>query len=164
MKLWGKFLERNTNDLAELIVDTNTFFSAIFSKSGNEAQLFNLADKGSFKIIIFQYVYDELKAVFKRKGVDFGLVIDLLDTFHNIAIEDIEEELTEEEIQSAIELISDPKDRPIFIFVHRKVLASNNVFFVSGDKVFFKENVMEAFDNRVYYTKDFIEKIKAESQ
>lgn len=154
-------MKRNTKNLPELIIDTSTFFSALYNKSGNEAQLFNLADKGYLKIILFQYVYDELKAVFSRKDIDFELVTDLLDTYRNINIDDIEE-LTDEEISLAIQLISDPKDRPIFIFVHRKVLESNNVFFVSGDKVFFNEEVLKSLDNRVFRSKEFIEKIAKE--
>jgi len=99
-----------------------------------------------------------LKTVFLRKGINFELVIDLLDTYRNIYIEDIEE-LTDDEISLAVQMISDPKDRPIFIFVHRKILASNSVFFVSGDNVFFTEDVVNIFNNRVYRTKEFIEKI-----
>jgi len=151
-------LEKNIKKSPELIIDTSTFFSAIYNGSGNEAQLFTLADKGYFKIVIFQYVYDELKTVFLRKGINFELVIDLLDTYRNIYIEDIEE-LTDDEISLAVQMISDPKDRPIFIFVHRKILASNSVFIVSGDNVFFTEDVVNIFNNRVYRTKEFIEKI-----
>ena len=154
-------MERNTKSLPELIIDTSTFFSAIYNKNGNEAQLFYLADHGFFKLILFQYVYDEMKAVFARKGIDFGLVIDLLDTYHNIHIEDMDE-LTNEEISMAIELIADPKDRPIFIFALRKILSSNNVFFVSGDKGFFEEKVIKRLDDRVYHTKEFIEKMNTD--
>ena len=144
--------------MPELIIDTSTFFSALYNRRGNEAQLFNLADKGHFRIIIFQYVYDELKAVFSRKSIDFDLVIDLLDTYQNICIDDIET-LTDPEISLATELISDPKDRPIFIYVHRRISASANVFFVSGDKVFFNKDVLKSLDNRVFRSKEFIEKI-----
>ena len=113
-------MERNTKNSIELIIDTSTFFSALYNRNGNEAELFNLADKGLFKIVIFQYVYDELEAVFSKKQVDFGLVIDLLDTYRNITLEDIED-LTDEEISLAIELISDPKDRPIYIRTQKNI-------------------------------------------
>ena len=49
------------------MVDTSTFFSAIYNRKGNEAYLFELADKGLCSIYIVDYVLEEMKEVFKRK-------------------------------------------------------------------------------------------------
>ncbi len=150
---------KNTKNSPELIIDTSTFFSANYNRNGNEAELFQLADEGKYKLILFQYVYDELKAVYQRKGIDFNFVLDLLDTYHNIIFEDIDE-LSDEEVGLAIKLITDPKDRPIFIFAYRKLISNNNAFFVAGDHVFFTEDVKKKLNYQVYHTIDFIELIK----
>ena len=159
MRFRGKFLVKNIRNLPELIIDTSTFFSANYNRKGNEAELFKLADQGKYKLILFQYVYNELRAVYRRKGIDFNLVIDLLDTYQNIIFEDLDK-LSDKEITMAIELISDPKDRPIFIFAYRRLVYNQNAFFVAGDHVFFEENVKNKLDYRVYHTIDFIKMIK----
>ena len=101
MRFRRKFLVKNTKNSPELIIDTSTFFSANYNRNGNEAELFQLADEGKYKLILFQYVYDELKAVYRRKGIDFNFVLDLLDTYHNIIFEDIDQ-LSDEEVTLAI--------------------------------------------------------------
>jgi len=159
MRFRGKFLVKNIKNLPELVIDTSTFFSANYNRNGNEAELFQLADEGKYKLILFQYVYDELKAVYRRKGIDFNFVLDLLDTYHNITFEDIDE-LSDEEVALAIKLITDPKDRPIFIFAYRKLISNQNAFFVAGDHVFFTEEVKNKLNFRVYHTIDFINMIK----
>ena len=60
------------------------------------------------------------------------LLLYFLDTFRNIQIEDIGE-LKEEELEIAVETISDEKDRPIFIFAHRLIQSSENIYLVTGD-------------------------------
>ena len=50
-------------------------------------------------IHLLQYVLDELKIVFKRKGIDFSLVLELLETYRNISIGDLTE-ISKEEVAS----------------------------------------------------------------
>ncbi len=71
---------------------------------------------------------DELIAVLQRKAIDFEIVLDLLDMYEDVYIEDLEE-IYESEIELAREYIDDPKDRPIFVFTP---------YFVSGDRVFLR--------------------------
>ena len=152
MRLPVKSLKRDTEGLPEIIVDTSTFFSSIYNPDGNESKLFELAEEGLCKIVLFQYVLDELQAVFQKKGIDFKVVLDLLDTYENIYIEDMEEP-EDSEIEMARKLISDPKDRPIFIFTLRRI-ENGNTYFVSGDKIFFKEDVRKILRGRVLRTSE----------
>ena len=151
-------LKKSSKNLPDLIIDTSTFFSALYNHHGNEAYLFTLADEGKCTISIADYVMDELEAVFKRKEMDFQLVLDLLDTYHNVSIEELER-LQIDEIQLAVKMIADLKDRPIFIFAHRKIKRDENTYFVSGDKIFFQDDVRRILDRRVLTTREFIDMI-----
>ena len=143
----------------KLIIDTSTFFSAIYNPNGNEAQLFEFADKGICKIYILDYVLEEMKEVFKRKNIDFKLVLELLNTYDNIIIQELLD-LTEKEIELAKEMINDPEDRPIFIFAKRMIDRYKNTYFISGDKGFFKKKVRDSLENKVLKTKEIIKKMR----
>lgn len=152
-------MEKNTENLPNLLIDTSTFFSALYNRHGNEAYVFTLADEGRCFISIADYVMDELEAVFKRKKMDFQLVLDLLDTYQNVEICELES-LKKNEIKLAKQLIADPKDRPIFIFAYRKIKQDENTYFVSGDKIFFQEDVQRILNSRVLTTREFIDMVK----
>ena len=143
----------------KLVIDTSTFFSAIYNPNGNEAQLFELADKGICKIYILDYVLEEMKEAFKKKNIDFKLVIELMDTYDNIIIQELID-LNDKEIKLAKEMINDPEDRPIFIFAKRMIDRYKNIYFISGDKGFFKKKVSDSLKNRVLKTKEIIKKMK----
>ncbi len=142
-----------------MVIDTSTLFSAIYNPNGNEAQLFELADKGICKIYILDYVLEEMKEVFKRKNIDFKLVLELLDTYDNIIIQELID-LTNQEIELAKELINDPEDRPIFIFAKRMIDRYKNTYFITGDKGFFKKKVSDSLKNKVLKTTEIIKKMK----
>jgi predicted nucleic acid-binding protein len=142
-----------------LVIDTSTFFSAIYNPNGNEAKIFELADKGICKIYILDYVLEELKEVFNRKNIDFRLVLELLDTYNNIIIQELID-LTDNEIKLAKELIDDPEDRPIFAYAKRMIDRYKNTYFISGDKGFFKKKIYDSLKNRVLKTKEIIKKMK----
>ncbi len=142
------------------MIDTSTFFSAIYNKKGNESYLFDLADEGLCSIFIVDYVLEEMKEVFNRKKIDFKLVSDLLDTYANIHICELID-LQEEEIKLAKELIDDIEDRPIFIFVLRMIIKHENTYFVSGDKGFFKEKVREVLKFKILKTRELIKIIES---
>jgi len=103
---------------------------------------------------------DELKIVFKRKGIDFSLVLELLETYRNISIGDLTE-ISKEEVALAGEVIDDPKDRPIFVFALRMVRASSETFFVTGDQGFFKTKVQKPLLSRVLSTRKALEIIES---
>ncbi|MCK4615173.1 MAG: PIN domain-containing protein [Thermoplasmata archaeon] len=142
------------------MIDTSTFFSALYNRKGNEAYLFELADIGKCSIHISDYILTELKEVFQRKNIDFKVALDLLRTYKNIFISDILTP-TVEEIALAKRLVNDPKDRPVFIFALRMIMRYPDSFFVSGDKVFFNKSVKNALKSRVLTTREFIEKLDA---
>ena len=130
----------------------------MYNRNGNEAKLLELADEGKCDILICDYVLAELEVVFKRKDIPFAIVFDLLETYRNVDISELEE-INTDEIDLAWEIITDRKDRPIFIFALKKIESDENTFFVSGDKGFFTQPVSDALHNRVFTTKDMIEKI-----
>ena len=154
-----KLLQKNTKNSVKVVIDTSTFFSAIYNRKGNEAYLFELADKGLCSIYIVDYVLEEMKEVFKRKNLDFALVSDLLDTYNNIHVCELVD-LKEGEIKSAKELVEDKEDRPIFVFALRMINEYESTYFVSGDKGFFKEKVKKSLNFKIIKTKEFIKIVK----
>lgn len=101
---------------------------------------------------------DELRNVFNRKEIDFKRVTYLLDTYDNIYISELED-ISDNEICLAKQNVKDDSDRPIFVFAYRKVKQNCDVFFVSGDDGFFEDDVFQLLDERVYSTREMIEKI-----
>ena len=142
----------------KLIIDTSTLFSALYNRKGNEALLFDLADRDLCQIIIFDYVIEEIRAVFLKKDLDIGLVYDLLDNINNITISSIGEIITDE-ISLSRKVIDDPADRPIFIFAKRQIQVYEDSYLISGDKGFFKPTVKNHLDNRILRTREFIDLI-----
>jgi hypothetical protein len=100
-----------------------------------------------------------MKEVFNRKNIDFKLVLELLDTYNNIIIQELTD-LTNKEIKLAKEMINDPEDRPIFIFVKRMIDQDKNTYFISGDKGFFKKKVKDSLKNKVLKTREIIKKMR----
>jgi predicted nucleic acid-binding protein len=154
-----KSLRRNTISSPEVIVDTNIIFSAIFYSHGNERLLFNNTEKKDIPIIIIDYVEDELKEIFRRKDLDFGTVIDFLDTYSNIAFREIGE-ITDNEATIAKKHVTDIKDRPLFVYMYRSLKNGQNCYLITGDKALHNITVKKILDNRVYYSKKFLKIIK----
>ena len=152
-------MQKNTKNSNKVVIDTSTFFSAIYNRKGNEAYLFELADEGLCSILIVDYVLEEMKEIFKRKKLEFTFVTELLDTYNNISIHELIP-LNTEEIILAKRLIDDMEDRPIFIFALRMIDEHENTYFVSGDKGFFKDKVKEALKFKVLKTRELIKRIK----
>ncbi len=151
-------MSRNSKDLPRIIIDTSTLFSAFYNRKGNEAYLLELADQGKCVMIIFDYVIEEIRSVFRRKDLDIELVYDLLDNYHNITISSLEEITFMENILSK-EMINDPLDRPIFIFAKREIDSDDRTYFVTGDKGFFRKGAKEELRNRVLHTSEAIDLI-----
>jgi predicted nucleic acid-binding protein len=151
-------LKRNFPNLPRIIIDTSTLFSAIYNRKGNEAHHLELADLGKCEIINFDYILEEIELVFQRKELDIEIVYDLMDNYHNITISSLED-ITPEEVSLALLLIDDPLDRPIFIFAERYIESHEDSYFVTGDKGFFKEKVIENIPNLIIHTTQAIEMI-----
>lgn len=141
-----------------VVIDTSTLFSALYNPKGNEAELLELADRGHCEVKILDYVLEELRDVFQRRNIDFSLVSELLKTYGNITISEMEE-LDQEEIKVAKEVIDHPPDRPIFIFARRRIKEGGDVRFVSGDKGFFKKDVKRELEGRVMTTREAVNEI-----
>ena len=153
------FLTKNSKTTQpEIIIDTSTFFSALYNPSGNEALLFSLADNHFCFLHIIDYVLQELREVFKRKHINQHLINDLLDTYNNITLSELES-VTTIELERAKKVIKDPYDRPIFIFAYRRIHQNKDSFLVSGDKGFFRKPVQDQLYHHVLHTKDAIKKI-----
>lgn len=148
-------------DFPRIVIDTSTLFSALYNRKGNEAHLFELADQGKCEMIIFDYVIKEIESVFRRKGLDIELVYDLLDNYHNVTISSLKE-ISPSEISLSKELINDPQDRPIFIFVKREIDSDGKTYFVTGDKGFFRKEAKGELQNRVLHTTEAIEIVLGE--
>ncbi|UCE36965.1 MAG: PIN domain-containing protein [Thermoplasmata archaeon] len=153
-----KSLKRSSGKSLKIIVDTNIIFSAILFPEGNENRLFTLADEGKLEIIICDYVLDETIAVLKRKDIDPNLMLDFLDTFRNIQIIDISEP-EDEEILRAVKVVTDEKDRPVFIFARRMIYDDENVYLVSGDKDLRTGMVKKDLKGRSITTGELLKKI-----
>ena len=150
------YLKRNSQNFPRIIIDTSTLFSAIYNRKGNEARLLELADLGKCEIVLFDYVIEEIESVFQRKSLDIELVYDLMDNYHNITVSSLEN-ITEEEILLALNVIDDPLDRPIFIFAKRIIDSTEFSYFVTGDKGFFRKNALKEMSNRTVHTIEALE-------
>ena len=148
----------NTRNSPKVIIDTSTFYSALYNRKGNESYLFVLSDVGMCSIHILDYVLDELKEIYQKRDMDFHLVLELLENIDNIYIDELKD-ITEEEVQLAKRIIPDLKDRPIFIYSKRMTHKYRDIYLVSGDKGFFKKEVSKELDYRVLRTREFIEMI-----
>ena len=148
-------LKRNSGRDLKVIVDTNVIFSAIITPGGNEYRLFLLADIGELEIIIFDYVMDEIKAIFERKNISPTLLPDFLDTFKNIRIKTLEN-VTEEEIQKAINSVKHEKDRPVFIFADRMINENPDTYLITGDKDLRTELVKKTLKGRSMLAGEFL--------
>ncbi len=80
---------------------------------------------------------DEAKAILEVKDIYPDLLLDFLDTFENIQIAEIEE-LKDNEIRRAMDVVIDEKDRPIFIFVRRLIQKNESVYLVTGMEKYIK--------------------------
>lgn len=111
-------------------MDTNVLFSAIRYR-GKPFELLEEAEKRGVEVLIPEYVCDELKEVFERNGIDFTLVKGFLATYTNITI--VEREFSDELVELARKVVTDRKDRPIFIYalILRREEPS---YLVTGDK------------------------------
>ncbi len=142
-----------------VIIDTNIFFSSIFYPEGNERKLFELADRGYVEIIVFDYVLDEIQAILQKKGIESGLVIDLLDTYRNIVFMELDVKDYQRFEEEATEVIRDRKDLPVYIFARTMIEKDRDVYLVTGDNDFYVDAVKKSLNNRVLRTKDLLKRL-----
>jgi len=122
-------LKRSTEKF-RLILDTNVLFSAIRYR-GKPFELLEESEKRGVEIIIPEYVYDELREVFERIGVDLTLVKSFLATYTNITI--VGRGFSDELVKLA-KRVADRKDRPIFIYTLILRKEEPSAYLVTGDK------------------------------
>ena len=102
-------------------------------------------------------MFDEIQFVLKRKGIESGLAIDLLDTYTNIIHMDLDPEVYHEHLNEASEIVNDKKDWPVFIFARHIMEKHQKTYLVSGDKHLNSSEVKKALDNRVMRSKEFLD-------
>lgn len=124
--------------------------------NGNERLLFTLAEKKGIPLIVLNYVEEELKAILHREGLDPDIIIDFLDTYPNVAFQEIGE-ITDEEAVLAKENVLDLKDRPLFVYAYRCICDKRNCYLVTGDKDLHRDEVKNRLNGRVYRAKEIIE-------
>ncbi len=115
------------------IVDTNVMYSGILFE-GIES---DLLDSKKVELYISEYILKELLGVFNRKGLSSRRANRPIHYSNIQIVEDIEYEKDDNfhaHLEKAKMLVSDPKDRPIFVFA--RVFMSNNpdAFLVTGDE------------------------------
>jgi hypothetical protein len=60
----------------------------------------------------------------------------------------------------AKDLVTDPGDRPIFIFAKRVIEKEQDSYLVTGDKIFFSDKVRVALHEKVKRTKEILDLIE----
>ncbi|MCS4541290.1 MAG: PIN domain-containing protein [Euryarchaeota archaeon] len=140
---------RSTGTRFRIVVDSNILYSAINFPRGNEYKLFLKADAGKVEIVIPDYVYDETRAAFEKRGINPQLVTDFLDTFHNIHIEERDILGETKTIRKAEEIVRDRKDIPVFVFAKVVMGEDENTYLVSGDEDLLTSLVKEELFGRV---------------
>jgi rRNA-processing protein FCF1 len=113
------------------VLDTNVLFSAIRYR-GKPFELLERAERENIKVLIPEYVYEELREVFVRNDLDFSLVVGFLATYENLSI--VERKLSEELIALAEEMVPDRKDHPISAYALLLHEEDNSTRLVTGDK------------------------------
>jgi predicted nucleic acid-binding protein len=153
-------LRKSTKVKYRVIVDSTILYSAINFPKGNEYKLFLKADIGLIEILIFDYVYDEIRSVFQRKNINSKLITSFLETFHNIRL--VERDISKEvqTIKIAEQVVSDRKDRPIFVFAKTLMEKDDTVFLVSSDKHLLNAKVNSKLFGRVRKTKQMLQLIE----
>lgn len=148
-------LVSDTRTWPDIVVDTNVIFGAILYPDGNERQLFNLSETLGVPIVILDYVEEELRRIFKKKGLDFALILDFLDTYANITFVEIGE-ISDEIARTTRRTMKHINDRPIFAYVLRCLTNGENAVIISGDNHFHSKNVIDALSGKVYYPRAFL--------
>ncbi len=114
------------------VLDTNVLFSAIRYR-GKPFELLEEAEKRGVEVLIPEYVYDELREVFERNRVDFTLVKSFLATYTNITI--VERKFSEKLVELARKVVTDRKDRPVFIYALILRREDPSTYLVTGDRI-----------------------------
>ncbi len=155
--------ENTEKSKLKFVLDTNVLFSAIRYR-GKPFDLLEKAEERGVEIVIPEYVYDELREVFERNGIDFTLVKGFLATYLNITI--FEREFDVKLVDLAKKMVSDRKDRPVFIYA--LILRRENplTYLVTGDKALrnavneVKEGLAIAVDEALKPIEGLREKLK----
>ncbi|MBO8182730.1 MAG: PIN domain-containing protein [Archaeoglobus sp.] len=122
---------RKSTENLRIVLDTNVLFSAIRYR-GKPFELLERAERENVKVLIPEYVYEELREVFIRNDLDFNLVVRFLATYENLSI--VERKFRGELIALAEEMVPDRKDHPVFAYTLLLHEEDNAIRLVTGDK------------------------------
>ena len=122
---------RESTENLRIVLDTNILFSAIRYR-GKPFELLERAERKNVKVLIPEYVYEELREVFVRNDLNFSLVVRFLATYENISI--VERELRGDLIALAEEIVPDRKDHPVFAYTLLLYEEDDSTRLVTGDK------------------------------
>jgi len=134
----------------KFILDTNIIFSGIYDLDSNAGKILLLAAEGRIDLISPEYVKNELGRILEKK-LKFQ-EDEIEEIISSLPIEWIEEELYNEKLKQAANLIAHEKDVPILACA-----LSLNTDIISGDKHFHK---MKTKKIKVWKLKKAIEEFK----
>jgi predicted nucleic acid-binding protein len=142
-------LARSTGSSHEILIDTNIIFSAILYPKGNPRAVFASCESAGHHIILLDYILDEIREIFRRKGLDYDVITDFFETYTNVVFEELGD-INDDEASLARRCVSDPKDRPIFVFMKRKIDRGLDCYMVTGDKGLLTPIISRELKGRVF--------------
>lgn len=144
--------------MLKALLDTNILYSGLLFR-GQENYLLMIGHYQSIRLVISEYIFDELKEVLKRNNLP---VNDLLAAIDYYRIEIIQNRIVEEDprfkifLKESKTLINDPKDRPIYVFSKMLIKEDKDTYLVTGDKDLQTGKVRRALNNQVLRTSDLL--------
>lgn len=146
--------------MLKAVLDTNTLYSGILYE-GPESDLLEMGRSTMVGLYVSEYVYDELRGVFARRGLSVSSLEQMMGYFKITVIPNDEirgNERYHQYLAESKKLIDDPKDRPVYVFAKTMVEVDETTYLITGNKDLLNDRVKTAFCGRVLKIKEFIEK------
>ena len=114
-----------------------------------------LTDSSLVDMSLSQRISEDLTRALKAKDeIRISSIRMLKSNLKNEQVK-IGRELNDEEIQRAVEVVADEKDRPIFIFARRLIHEDESFYLVTGDKGLRTDLVKKELKERSVTTTEF---------
>ena len=136
-------------------LDTNVLFSGLYF-GGNPGEIIKMVENDECVLVLPEYVWNELRMVAERKGVDIAPV-ELLQKLGNVKTMLDSSYFKQENFALAKELVRDEKDRPVFAFELHALRRNLIDYLVSGDGDLLTKEVRTAINGRVVAPAEFLE-------